>query len=165
MDTMHWVIFKVQNFCELYKFSFDHKILFRDSMYHVHMHVQSNSRYVMHGHGFEFRIRKNLSRKIFGVHVCYINTYLHEFFEPNLVPLNFLMTMDYSPWVEKEIWLFLKVAISPKPKRPCPQKLVCMHVTSIPTCLNFLSRFRLIKFFDDHGLYIVHGRKGKFAVF
>ena len=57
-----------------------------------------------------------------------------------------------SPWVEKEIWLFLKVAISPKPKRPCPPKLVCMHVTSIPTCINFLSRFRLIKFFDDHGL-------------
>ena len=121
-------------------------------MYHVHMHVQSNSRYVMHGHGFEFRIRKNLSRKIFGVHVCYINTYLHEFFEPNLDPLNFLMTMDYSPWVEKEIWLFLKVGISSKPKRPRPPKFVCMHVTSIPTCLNFLSRFRLIKFFDDHGL-------------
>ena len=27
-----------------------------------------------------------------------------------------------------------------------------MHVTSIPTCMNFLSRFRSIKFFDDHGL-------------
>ena len=59
----------------------------------------------------------------------------------------------YSPWVKREIWLFLKVAISPKPKRPRPPKLVCMHVTSIPTCLNFLSRFQLIKFFDDHGLY------------
>ena len=54
--------------------------------------------------------------------------------------------------IEKEIWPFLKVAISPKPKRPHPPKLVCMHVTSIPTCINFLSRFRLIKFFDDHGL-------------
>ena len=68
--------------------------------------------------------------------------------------IKFLMTMDYSPWVEKEIWLFLKVAISPKPKRPCPPKLVCMHVTSIPTCINFLSRFRLIKFFDGIGLWL-----------
>ena len=58
----------------------------------------------------------------------------------------------YSPWVEREIWLFLKVVVSPKPKRPQPPKLVCMHVTSIPTCMNFLGRFRSIKFFDDHGL-------------
>ena len=33
-----------------------------------------------------------------------------------------------------------------------PPKLVYMHVTSILTCMNFLSRFRSIKFFDDHGL-------------
>ena len=59
---------------------------------------------------------------------------------------------------------FLKVAISPKPKRPCPPNLVCMHVTSIPTCINFLSRFRLIKFFDDHGLLSM-GRKGNLAIF
>ena len=26
------------------------------------------------------------------------------------------MTMDYSPWSERENWPFLKVAISPKPK-------------------------------------------------
>ena len=63
-----------------------------------------------------------------------------------------LMTMDYSPWSEREIWPFLKVAISPKPKKPHPPKLVCMHVTSIPTCINFLSQFRSIEFFDDHGL-------------
>ena len=31
-----------------------------------------------------------------------------------------------------------------------PIKLVCMHLTSIPTCMNFLSRFRSIKFFDDY---------------
>ena len=49
-----------------------------------------------------------------------------------------------------ENWPFLKVAISPKPKRSHPSKLMCMHVTSIPTCMNFLSRFRSIKFFDDH---------------
>ena len=66
--------------------------------------------------------------------------------------LNFLMTMDYSPWSEGEIWPFLKVAISPKMDKLHPPKLVCMHLTSIPTCMNFLGRFRSIKFFDDHGL-------------
>ena len=65
----------------------------------------------------------------------------------------FLLTMDYSPWSERENWSFLKVAISPKPERPCLPKLMCMYLTSIPTCMNFLSRFRLIKFFDDHGLW------------
>ena len=29
-----------------------------------------------------------------GVHICYINTYLQEFFEPILID-KFLMTMDY----------------------------------------------------------------------
>ena len=66
--------------------------------------------------------------------------------------IEFLMTMDYSPWSEREIWPFLKVAISLKPKKPHPPKLVCMHVISIPTCMNFLSQFRSIEFFDDHGL-------------
>ena len=63
-----------------------------------------------------------------------------------------MMTMDYSPWVESEIWPFLRAAVSPKPERSRPPKSVCMHVTSIPTCMNFLSQFRSIKFFDDHGL-------------
>ena len=61
------------------------------------------------------------------------------------------MTMENSPWSEREIWPFLKVAISLKPEWPCPPKLVCMHLTSIPTCKNSLSQFRLIEFFDDHG--------------
>ena len=87
-----------------------------------------------------------------GVHVCYINTYLHEFFEPIPNRLNFLTTMDYSPWVEREIWSFLKVAISPKPERSHSPKLLCMYDTSTPTCMNFLSQFQSIKFFDDHGL-------------
>ena len=69
------------------------------------------------------------------------------------------MTMDYSPWSEGEIWLFLKVAVSPKPERSRPPKLACMHVTSISTCMNFFSQFRLIDFFDDHG------QKGKFGRF
>ena len=42
---------------------------------------------------------------------------------------------------EREIWSFLKVAISLKPIKPCPSKLVCMHLTSTPTSINFLSRF------------------------
>ena len=62
------------------------------------------------------------------------------------------MTMDYSPSSERENWPFLKVAVSPKPEKVHPPKLVCMHVTSIHTCMNILSRFRSIKFFDDHGL-------------
>ena len=33
-----------------------------------------------------------------------------------------------------------------------PPKLVCMHLTSIFACMDFLSKFRSIKFFDDHGL-------------
>ena len=72
------------------------------------------------------------------------------------------MTMDYSPWSEREIWLFLKVAISPKPKRSRPPKLVCMLVTCVYTCMNFLSRFRSIKFFDDHGSMV---RKGNLVIF
>ena len=52
-----------------------------------------------------------------------------------------------------------KEAITPKMERPRPPKLVRMHVTSILICMNFLSRFRSIKFFDDHG------QKGKFGRF
>ena len=38
-----------------------------------------------------------------GVHAQYIDLYLHEFFEPVPNDKNFLMTMDYSPWLEREI--------------------------------------------------------------
>ena len=54
------------------------------------------------------------------------------------------LTMDYSPWSEGKIWLFwrqTKEAITPKPERPHPPKLVSMHFTSTSTCMNFLSRF------------------------
>ena len=74
------------------------------------------------------------------------------------------MTMDYSPWSEREIWLFLKVEVSPKPERSHPPKLVCIHLTSIYNCLNFLSQFRSIELFDDHGLQSMV-RKGNLAVF
>ena len=67
------------------------------------------------------------------------------------------MTMDYSPWLEREIWPFLKVAVSPKPERSHSPKLVHMYVISTPTYMNFLSRFQSIKFFDDHGPTWVHG--------
>ena len=68
------------------------------------------------------------------------------------------MTMDYnSPWSEREIWPFLKVAVSLKSKRSCPPKLVYMHFTSTYINMNFLSRFQSIKFFDDE--------KGNLAVF
>ena len=72
--------------------------------------------------------------------------------------------MDYSPWSEREIWPFLRVAVSPKPERPRPPKSVYMHVASTHTCMNFLRQFRLIKFFDDHGLYTM-GRKGNLTIF
>ena len=62
----------------------------------------------------------------------------------------------YSPWSEREIWPFLKVAISPKPEWPRQSKLVCMHLTSSYTCMIFLSRFRSIEFY---------GLKGKFGRF
>ena len=73
------------------------------------------------------------------------------------------MTMDYSPWSEREFWPFLKVAISLKLERSCPPKLVCMYVTSTHTCMNFLIRFRSVKIFDDPGLAMVG--KGNLAVF
>ena len=58
----------------------------------------------------------------------------------------------YSPWSEREIWPFLKVAISPKPEWRHPSELVYMLNTLTSTYMNFLSRFQMIKFFDDHGL-------------
>ena len=62
------------------------------------------------------------------------------------------MTMDYSPWSEREIWPFLRVAVSSKPEVLRPPKSVYVYITSIHAGMNFLSRFRLIQFFDDHGL-------------
>ena len=74
-----------------------------------------------------------------GVYACDINPKLQEFFEP--IPINKFFDDHglYSPWSEREIWPFLKVAISLKPEWPCPPKLVCMHLTSSYTCMIFLS--------------------------
>ena len=33
----------------------------------------------------------------------------------------------------------------------CVCVCVCVNLTSIPTCINFLSRFQLIKFFHFYG--------------
>ena len=88
-----------------------------------------------------------------GVHAQYIDLYLHDFLESSRFQMiKFLMTMDYSPWSEREIWPFFKVAISPKPEWRHPSKLVCMLNTLTSTCMIFLSQFQMIKFFDDHGL-------------
>ena len=37
-------------------------------------------------------------------------------------------------------------------KKTMPTKIDDMHVTSMPTCMNFLGQFGSIEFFDDHGL-------------
>ena len=67
--------------------------------------------------------------------------------------------------VRREILTVLKAnekgAKSPKPKRPCPPKLNCMHFTSTSTCINFLSRFYFLTPMD----YIAHGPKGNFDSF
>ena len=83
---------------------------------------------------------------------------VHESFEP--ISINYIFDEHGLKSIVREIWSFLKVAISPKLKKSCPPKLVCMHLTSTPTSMNFLSQFRLIKFFDDHGLS--EGKYGRF---
>ena len=46
------------------------------------------------------------------------------------------MTMDYSPWVEGEIWPFLRVAVSPKLEETHPPKLMYIHYTSIHVTIH-----------------------------
>ena len=57
-----------------------------------------------------------------------------------------------------EYWPNLKVAISPKSERPHPPKLVCMHLTSTPTCMNFLTNSIQLNFFTTMDY---NGLKGK----
>ena len=58
--------------------------------------------------------------------------------------------------VQREILAVLKAnkkgKKSLKAERPHPPKSMYMHVTSMPTCMNFFGQFYLIKFFNDHGL-------------
>ena len=58
--------------------------------------------------------------------------------------------------VRRENWLFLKVAVSPKPERHHPPKLVCMYVTSISTRINFWADSYQLNFLMTME-YIVHG--------
>ena len=86
----------------------------------------------------------------FDVHVFDINPYLHNFLgQFQLIKFfdDHGLYMDY-----KGNLAVLKVPISPKPKRPCPPKSMNIHVTSMPTCMNFFGQFRSINNVDDHGL-------------
>ena len=74
------------------------------------------------------------------------------------------MTMDYSPWSEREIWPFLKGSHISETGIAKLTKISVLHVTLTPTCMNFLGRFQSIKFSHDHGLKSMV-RKGNLAVF
>ena len=45
-----------------------------------------------------------------------------------------------------------KGAITPKPERPHPPKLVCMHFTSSSTCINFLNRKGNLAVFESSNI-------------
>ena len=92
------------------------------------------------------KLEKLYSPKLVCMHVTSIHTSMNFLSWFRLIKF----FADHGPWLEREIWLFLKVAISLKLESPHPPKLVCMHVTSIHTCINFLSWFRSIKFFADY---------------
>ena len=51
-------------------------------------------------------------------HEHIVNLYLHDFFEQILI----FDPHGLYPWSEREIWLFLRVAVFPKPERPRPPK-------------------------------------------
>ena len=85
------------------------------------------------------KLEKPHSPKLVCIHVTSIPNCIIFLSQFRLI--NFLNDHGYSPWVEREIWPFLKVVISPKPKRLRPPKLVYMYVTSTSTCMIFLSRF------------------------
>ena len=57
-----------------------------------------------------------------GVHACHMNIYLHEFCE--LIPIDkFFDDHGYSPWSEREIWPFLRVAGISETKIATPTKI------------------------------------------
>ena len=64
----------------------------------------------------------------------------------------FLTPMDYKNWYSP--WSKRKVSpnFNTKTREAIPTKLVHIHYTSAPTCMNFLSQFYLILLFDTHGL-------------
>ena len=74
--------------------------------------------------------KEAMSTKI-DLHAFCINLYLHKIFE---------LILFFDPHGPKEKFGHRK-AISPKPERLCPPKLICMHFTTTSTCMNFLSQF------------------------
>ena len=58
-----------------------------------------------------------------GVYTLDINPYLYEFFEPIPNPLNFLMTMDYSPWSRKGNLAILEGGNISKTEETTPTKI------------------------------------------
>ena len=71
--------------------------------------------------------------------------------------MNFLSRFYFlTPWtivhgLKGKLTIFegkLKGAKSPKPEGPCPPNLVCMHVISTSTCINFLSQFYFLSPMD-----------------
>ena len=54
--------------------------------------------------------------------------YLYEFFEPISDRLNFLMTMDYSPWSKREIWPFLRGSSISETEEAHAHQNWCVHI-------------------------------------
>ena len=83
-----------------------------------------------------------------GVHACYINACLHEFFEPIL----FFTPMDYIVHgLKGKFGRFegkQKRSKSPKPEMPHPPKLVCMRFRPTSACMSFLSQFYFLTSMD-----------------
>ena len=67
---------------------------------------------------------------------------------------NYRLFLENIKAIKQEIAIaiFYRVAISLKLKRSHTPKLVCLLVTCVDTCMNFLSQFQSIKFFDENGL-------------
>ena len=78
--------------------------------------------------------------------------------------LNILMTMDYSPCSEMEIWPFLKVAISPKLGRAQPTKIGVHALDISPYLHEFFEPIPINQIFWWPWT-IVHAQKGKFGRF
>ena len=59
--------------------------------------------------------------------------FLHMHIPSTSTCMKFLSQFNFftkMAWSNRKIWPILKVAISPKPERPCLPKMVCMHLTS-----------------------------------
>ena len=91
-----------------------------------------------------------------GVHACYINAYLHKFFEPIPIDSIFLMTMDYMVR-NGSLAVFESSSIS-KTGDATPTK-IGLHAFNVNLYLHEF--FEPILFFDPHGLYYSPWSEGK----